>query len=81
MAGHTNNVGDVTLDANQATTAVTDQRVNVNSAVILVPTSANALADVVGTGVYVSSIGDDTFTITHPNNANADKTFKYVIVG
>jgi len=81
MDGHTTNVGDVTLSASTVASVVSDVRVNINSAIAFVPTSANALADVVGTGVYASTVRNGTFTITHPSNANADKTFKYTLTG
>jgi hypothetical protein len=79
--GRTNNVGEVTLTQSAATTVVTDARVGINSAILFDPTTANAKADYVNAGFYVSTRRNGTFTITHPNNANADKTFKYVMVG
>lgn len=73
--------GSCTLDANSATTTVTDGSVRADSRIILFPTSANAAADVgSATGVYVSTkTAGTSFVITHPNNANADKTFDYII--
>lgn len=80
--------GTVTLTANAATTTVLLGALGVNevtnnSRVILTPTSANAAADQgSATGVYVSAKTPGTsFVITHPNNANADKTFDFEIVG
>ena len=73
--------GNCTLTANAATTTITDTNVLAASRIILFPTSANAAADVgSATGVYVSTKTTETsFVITHPNNANADKTFDYII--
>jgi len=73
--------GSCTLTANAASTTVTDINVFSTSRIVLFPTSANAAADVgSATSVYVSAKTDGTsFTITHPNNANADKTFDYII--
>jgi len=31
--------------------------------------------------MYVSSKGDQAFTITHANNAQTDRTFGYVVFG
>ena len=45
------------------------------------PQTANASSEMASGGMYVSSRGKQTFTITHPNNANADKTFGYVVLG
>ena len=73
--------GSCTLDANEATTTVTDTGVLSTSVILLFPTSANAAADVAAGNVYVSAKTTGTsFVITHPNNANADKTFDYVIL-
>lgn len=70
-----------TLTANAATTTVSDTRVTASSQIYLFPTSATAAADVgSATSVYISAkVAATSFTITHPNNANADKTFNYVI--
>jgi hypothetical protein len=75
-------VGTCTLTAGAASTAVSNTSVTANSIIFLFPTSANAAADVgSATGVYISSkSGGTSFTIAHPNNANADKTFNYLIL-
>lgn len=74
--------GTLTLAANVATTTVTQTGVAANSRIILTPTSANAAADQgSATGVWVTTknVGA-SFVLTHPNNANADKTFDYIII-
>ena len=73
--------GSCTLTANAATTTVADTNVKAASKIILSPTSANAAADTGNaTGVWVSTkTAGTSFVITHPNNANADKTFDYII--
>jgi hypothetical protein len=43
------------------------------------PTTANAAAEM--DGMFVSSRGKQTFTITHANNSQSDRTFKYVVIG
>lgn len=74
IARGASNSGDtVTLRANQTTTVVSSEIVGVGMRVFLEPTTANAAAVVAST--YVSSVGQKTFTITHPSNANVDKTF------
>ncbi len=83
-SGGANNysVGTLTLTANSATTVITSVPfIAANSTVLLTPTSSTAAADVgSATSVYVSAISAATsFTITHPNNANVDKTFNYMI--
>lgn len=81
MRGETNNAGSVTLTANQATTAVTDQRVGANSKIMYFPTTANAAAELGGGGMYTSAKDTGSFTITHTNNAQSDRTFDYLIGG
>ncbi len=79
FAGRSNAVGTVTLTANAASTVVTAINCGAGSRVFLFPTTANAAAIVAAT--YVSSVGQGTFTVTHTNNANADKTFFWVCLG
>lgn len=75
-------VGILTLAANAGTTVVSNTAVTANSIICLFQTSANAAADAgSAAGVWVSSkSAGASFTITHPNNANADKTFNYIIL-
>lgn len=81
LNGRQNNVGSVTLTANTTTTTVTDFRVGADSVITLMPTTANAAAAIATT--YVSSIDPltNTFVLTHANNAQTDKTFKYEVTG
>lgn len=77
--GHLVNTGTVTLVALAATTTVSDARAGVNSFIGFMPTTANAALE--ATTLYVSTRGKQTFTITHANNATADRTFVYAILG
>jgi uncharacterized membrane protein len=71
--------GQVTLRPNQTTTVVTTLvstgvvNVAIGDEVMLSPRTANAAAAVATT--YISAVGQGTFTVTHANNAQADKTF------
>lgn len=77
--GASNAVGTVTLTAGATSTTVTPSTApaaeNVASGmeVFLTPKTANAAAVLAST--YISSVGTKSFTITHPNSANADMTF------
>lgn len=76
--GGGNNTGTVTLTASATTTTVTDTRASNTSIVVLMPTTANAAAALSTT--YISStLG--SFTLTHANNAQTDRTFNYAIIG
>lgn len=83
IAGKSNNKGEVTLAANAATTTVTDNRASFFSTIVFEPLTANAAADLYGGAMYITETNhlNGSFVITHPNNANADKTFRYVILG
>ena len=85
LQGRTNNYGTVTLTANSATTTITfaSGRLSSNSTVLFWPTTANAAADF-GAGTMYESARDvlaNTLTLTHTNDADADKTFRYSIIG
>lgn len=81
MAGRTNNVLDVTVDANQAATTVTDSRIGVNTVAIAVPTTVNAQAAAIWPYRDVSSPVNGSMSLIHTNNADADKTYKIILVG
>lgn len=77
LQGKLNATGTVTLTANQATTTLTDARLTINSAVLFDPTTANAAAD----NPYGSTRNNGTWTLTHANNAQTDRTYRYLIIG
>jgi len=79
--GKVNSVGSVTLTQSSATTVVTDARVGADSGIFFMPETANAAAEVGAGGMYVSSVGKQTFTITHANNSQTDRDFRYVVLG
>lgn len=84
LNGKLNSFGTVTLTANAATTTVTDPRVSVNSAVFLFPQTANAAAEFGNGTIYIKPsdhVNKTSFKITHANNANADKTFFWLLIG
>jgi hypothetical protein len=75
--------GEITLRAGEATTVLNRKGLSNQSVVIFDPRTANAAADLYGGGMYVltANRGTDSWTITHPNNANADKTFQFAALG
>lgn len=80
-AGRSNAVGTVTLTTSTATTTVTTANCASGSVPILVPTTANAAAEVGNGTMYVSAVANGSFTITHANSATTGRTFLYAIVG
>lgn len=75
--GRTDNYGSVTLTASTATTVVSEARVTDFSTINLTPVTANAAAELGAGGMYVSAKAIGSFTITHANNAQTDRTFDY----
>lgn len=79
LDGKTNNTGSVTLTANSATTTLTNPLITATSVITFSPQTANAAT---ATGnLYVSAKADGSATLTHANNAQADRTFDYVVTG
>ena len=76
-------VGTVTLTANAATTVLADTRLSPESVVHFDPKTANAATELYGATMYVltANRGNASWTITHANDANADKTFQYTVIG
>lgn len=82
IAGRSNSTGSVTLTAGATTTTVTPAA-NMNSAakIFLTPTTANAAAEQGSGTLYVSAVTSTSFTLTHANSAQTDRTFDYDIRG
>ena len=77
--------GSITLTANQASTVVTDRRIGNDSVILFMPITANAATELYGATMYVTAANIDPinrqFTITHANNAQTDRNFRYIIIG
>lgn len=79
LDGKLNSFGSFTLTAASTTTVVNDPRAGIDSVVLPMPRSATAAAAM--TALYVSAKGKGTFTLTHDNTADIDRTFDYVVIG
>lgn len=79
LDGKLNSTGSITLSANATTSTLADRRLGIDSVISFMPTTANASAGI--TSLYVSSQGKQTATLTHANNGQTDKTYKYIIIG
>jgi hypothetical protein len=60
---------------------VADKRLSATSFFGLMPTTANAAAEIGNGTIYVSAQGKQTLTLTHANNGQTDRTYRYVILG
>jgi len=77
--GKLNVTGTVTLTANAASTVVSDNKFESAMVPVFTPMTANAAAAIATT--YVSSRDKGSFTLTHANNAQTDRSFAYVRFG
>lgn len=75
--GHSS--GACTLEAGATSTTVEALNCGPSSKVSLTATTANAAAALATT--YVSAVGAGSFTITHANNSQTDRTFHYAFKG
>src|SRR5262249_42788504 len=72
-------VGQVTLRDGQTTTTVDAPNIGEQSEVFFSPRTAHAAAALAN--MRVTAVAPGTFTITHSNTADTDKTFGYVALG
>ena len=77
--GRLNVVGSCTLSANAAATTVKAANCGAGSQVMLTAKTANAAAALATT--YVSAVANGSFTLTHANNAQTDRTFGFACLG
>ena len=77
--GRSNAAGTFTLTPSAASTTVAAQNCGSASQIGLTPKTANAAAEVGNGTIYHSASAAGSFTVTHANNAQADRTFSYKI--
>lgn len=80
-SGRSNAVGTFTCTQNQATTTVTDANCASGSTILYTPTTANASAEVGAGTIYIGTVSNGSFVVTHANSATASRTFKYAVHG
>lgn len=80
-AGRSNATGSVTLSASAASTTVTNANCATGSTPSLTATTANAAAEFKNGTIYVGTVSNGSFVITHANNSQTDRTFLYAILG
>jgi hypothetical protein len=76
--GKRNSAGTFTLAISTTTTTVTNERCSTDSKVLFSPRTSNAAAALASTYITVAN---GSFTVTHANNAQTDRTFSYDIAG
>jgi hypothetical protein len=81
MQGRDDAGGTVTLAANAATTIVTAPNCAAGSLVFTEATTAHAAAEKASGNMYVSAVANGSFTITHSNSAQTDRSFFWTARG
>ncbi len=83
LLGKMNNSGAVVLTPGAATTVIIDERMTINSVLYFDPMTVNAAGELVAGTMYVLKTDrrNGTFTITHANNSETDRAFRYEIKG
>ena len=73
--------GLVTLAANTASTSLIDARIRFDSPIFLQPTTANAAVEIGNGTLFLPEAGraNGAIVIAHANNAQVDRTFRYLI--
>jgi hypothetical protein len=79
--GRNNATGVVTATVNAASTTVLSGVVTENDAILLMPTTGAAAAEIGAGTAYVSAQQKGQFTLSHGNNATAGRTFRYAVFG
>lgn len=80
-AGRSNAANTATLTANATSTVVNFDNCSAESVPLLTPLTANAAAEIGAGTMYISAVANWSFTITHANNAQTDRTFGFVCIG
>jgi hypothetical protein len=84
LQGKINSFGTVTLTHDVASTVVSNPFTGPESVILLMPQTAHAAAEVGNGTIYIAPgdiVSKVSFTITHANNSQTDRTYGYFIVG
>lgn len=79
--GRSNAVGAFTLMANTASTTVMAVNCGAGCTVLAFPKTANAAAEIGNGTMYIGTVSNGSFVVTHANNAQTDRTFLYAALG
>ncbi len=79
--GRSNAVGSFTLKPSAGSTTVTAPNCGAASTVLAFAKTANAAAEIGNGTMYIGTVNNGSFVVTHANNAQADRTFLYVTLG
>lgn len=80
IQGRLDNTFSLTLAENVASTTIIDSRISLSTAVLVMPTTANAAAEI-GNGTMYFTPTAGQCVVVHANNAQTDRTFTVAILG
>jgi hypothetical protein len=81
MQGKMNAFIDFTLTASVGSSTLIDPRIGYYSTLLFMPMTAHAAAELTSLYVPQATMQSGQAVIQHANNANADKTFRVLIIG
>lgn len=81
LQGKVNVTGTLTLTASVSTENLQDPRIGDSSAILLMPMSANAAAEIGNGTLWFGASSKGSIVVNHANNAQVDRTFTYVVIG
>lgn len=79
--GRSNANGTVTLTTGAASTTVTAVNCGSGAGVWLFPATANAATELGNGTIYVGTVSNGSFVITHANSATTLRTFYWIALG
>lgn len=80
LRGKLNCTGTLTLLPNVASTTLSDVNIGGNSVVLLMPTTANASAEIGAGGIYINTFLKGSCVVHHANSAQVDRIFGYAVL-
>lgn len=83
VGGKMNAFIDFTLVANAASSTLIDARISYYSTILFMPMTAHAAAEIAAGTMYIpqTTMKNGQCIIQHANNAQTDRTFRFLIIG
>lgn len=87
LGGKLNCLFEGTLTANAASTTFTGantpgaENIGPESFIWPMPLTANAATELAAGTMYVSAQANESVTVTHANNVQVDRTFRFLVIG
>lgn len=79
VEGKSNNTDTVILNSSGTETTIFNERVGINSVILLSPRSANAAGE--SDHIFIKSKAKGSFVIGHRNHGHSDVELDYIVVG